>query len=851
MLEAESRERVRDSAIALFWLSIVAGLAAWLVLAQVAQHLASQYPLFFGVGQAVLWLYFGLNALAYVRYRGGEFGPAIVLADVVTSLAALLWVAAASGGVASPVLLLACVKVAAYGLVFGAAVGVLAATLLGVSLLAFLAVAGLLGVEAFVLPLSPSLRLELQFGYFLVFTAALGLLVWVWSDLSRRERRHRAEAQRARWAAERERHALGTTNALLRVSNALAHLADPQNLLNTALAVGRELLRAELASALLWSEESHDYRHVAVSGQGEDGGQPLVRERLGGDQAPDLEWVRSLGHCVIVGAPIGFLGSIPRQPALVAPIKVDSHFHGVLQFVRTAERPFTQYDIRLADGLATQLALALERARLVEQSYRLLRAVESTEEGVLILDRGARIRFVNPAFCRLFGYAWEAVARNPATDFAEPPSEGWDSVYESIRTHHHWRGEILVRHCDGSLVPVRLHANSIVDPQGGIEGIVAILEDIRAEKEMQEQLARANRLAAAGELAAGLAHELNNAIAAILGQAALAKGGGDGAAFEAVLQRIEGQAQRMAALVADMLGFARPTPPKLARVRLADLAVAIADLFAPQCKQRRVAFELEDLSRGFEVKADAAQIQQVLMNLLTNALQALPEAGGGRIVVRVSAAGSVGAIEVEDNGHGIAPEIMPRIFDPFFTTKKSGTGLGLSISYAIAREHGGQLTVRSRPGFGATFRLELPGAEAEERQQPATADPPPQQHALVVDDDEVVANALATLLEQEGLWVAKAVTGQEAIRRCAKEDWDAVFLDVRLPDLSGPEVYRWLSEHRPELARRVVFVSGGLWRPIARDSRMRVGSQPTLAKPYSPEKLKLVLEALQQLRHAA
>ncbi len=842
---------MRGSAVALFWLSVVAGLTAWLVLEQVAQQLRPQHPLRFGVGEAVLWWYFAVNALAFVRYRRGEPGPRIVLAQAVTSMIALLWVAAVSGGLVSPVILLACVQVAAYGLVVNPAVGVLTGMLFALGLLLFAIVGGVWRIETFVLPLTPSLRLELQFAYFFVFATALGLFVWLAGDLARRERKSRAEAQRVRSAAQRERHALGTTNALLRASNALAHLADPRELLDAALRVGRELLRAEFSSALLWSEEFQSYSHFTVRGESQDAAQRQVRQNLASDEVPDLAWVRSLGHCVILGAPVGFAASVPGQCALVAPLKVERHFHGVLQFVRSVEHPFTQYDIRLADGLATQLALALERARLVEQSYRLLRAVESTEEGVLILDREGRIRFANRAFSQMFGYTWDDIAGKLATDFAEPLPEGWGSVYESVQVRHQWRGEISARHRDGSLVPVRLHANTIVDPQGTVEGIVAIFEDIRAEKEIQEQLARANRLAAAGELAAGLAHELNNAIAAILGQISLATAAANGVVVERALQRIEGQAQRMAALVADMLGFARPTPPKFACVRLSDLAGTAVELFAPQCAQRRVQLEFEDTSSGFEVKADPGLIQQVLMNLLTNALQALPETDGGRIVVRTSASGGVGAIEVEDNGMGIAPETMSRIFDPFFTTKKSGSGLGLSISYAIVREHHGNLTVRSRLGLGTTFRLELPGVPGAEAQELRRSPELPKPHALVVDDDEIVAETLATMLQREGLSVEKAFTGRDAIDRCTSRDWDAVFLDLRLPDLSGSDVYRWLTENRPELARRVVFVSGGLWRKTATNFRSRLESQPTLRKPCSPEELKSVLLALQQLRRAA
>ncbi|MCX8072413.1 MAG: ATP-binding protein [Candidatus Binatia bacterium] len=825
-----------------------AGIVAGVLLYQVGKDHEYLPPLFFAVSQALLWLYLGVSVLTCLRYRSGEFGPRTVACDILTTLAVLLWIGVATGGVASPVALLAGAKVAISGLMFGAATGAVAAGFASMFLGSFAAMNRLVGARAEELV---ALHGEFFWAYCLAYGVTVTAFVWAALHLATNAAESRVEAQRARRAVERERQALATTHALLRVSNAFSQLAEPRELLETALEVGRELLHADFGTALLWNEETRAYREVAASGLG--AGKDELRGEVSGEHAKDLEWARSLGHCVIAGARIGFESQAGADTSvLLVPLKVENHFHGVLQFVRSRERPFTQYEIRLADGLGTQLALALERARLVEQSYRLLRAVESTGEGVLILDHRGRIQFANRAFLQVFGYDWEAVRGRVATDFAQPPALGWSALNESIVSRRHWRGEIEVRDGNGTLVPVRLHANSIVDPQGNIEGVVAIVEDVRAEKEIQEQLTRANRLAAAGELAAGLAHELNNALAAILSQTSMALSAAtpDPALFKRTLDRIEGQARRMAGLVSAVLGFARPKPPQLQRVRLSELAQATVELFAPECLRRGVEMRVEDQSHGLKVEADPAQVQQVLMNLLTNALHALRKEPGGNITVRVIRAGDFGAIEVEDNGTGIPAELLPRIFDPFFTTKKAGTGLGLSVSYAIAREHRGNLTVHSQLGSGSTFRLELPVAQpASAAVRVVASSPTPVRHALVVDDDDLVATGLASMLEREGLQVERAASGQEAIDRCASRYWDAVFLDLRLPDISGLDVYRWLAEHRPDVARGVVFVSGGLWRGSG--WRARLPDQPVLAKPCSAEELRAVLSTVRQLRDAA
>ncbi|HJV95580.1 MAG TPA: ATP-binding protein, partial [Albitalea sp.] len=198
---------------------------------------------------------------------------------------------------------------------------------------------------------------------------------------------------------------------------------------------------------------------------------------------------------------------------------------------------------------------------------------------------------------------------------------------------------------------------------------------------------------------------------------------------------------------------------------------------------------------------------------------------------------------VRDSGVGIPPEDLPRVFDPFFSTKEQGNGLGLSVSYTIVQAHGGEMTVRSVAGEGTAFTVRLPAAVAAEGDAPRTV--------LLVDDDSAVAETLAGMLAREGLSVQCVATGEEALAAVARDSFDAVFLDVRLPDIPGQEVYARLAAEHPDVARRVIFVTGGLWRVESRGLREKLPPQPTLSKPCTLAQIREALRLLRDTRVAA
>jgi len=406
-----------------------------------------------------------------------------------------------------------------------------------------------------------------------------------------------------------------------------------------------------------------------------------------------------------------------------------------------------------------------------------------------------------------------------------------------------WRGETTIRRRDGTSLPITLNASLIRDADGKVQGAVVILEDISEQKRFQEQMQRADRLAAVGELAAGIAHEINNALAAIFGQTDELDTRTPADMREA-LGRVDAQARRIADIVQGVLGFARPRPPSPVPVDLASLTAKTLELVRHDLARQSVRLETSYAPDLPPAQADPQQLQQVLLNLFGNAIQAMAGRADAWLRVEVFGVGDQLAVRATDGGPGIAPDVLPRIFDPFFSTKAEGSGLGLSVSYAIARAHGGDLRVDSTPGVGTSFTLFLPIAAAPSAGTEI-------ERALLVDDDPDVAEALTAMLVKEGLRVVHALTAAEGLALLESERWDAVFLDVRLPDLSGPEIFRRLAETNPALAQRVVFVTGGVWRSESR-LRQELPPQPVLAKPCTQDEVRRVLRQLRaQGRQAA
>jgi len=295
--------------------------------------------------------------------------------------------------------------------------------------------------------------------------------------------------------------------------------------------------------------------------------------------------------------------------------------------------------------------------------------------------------------------------------------------------------------------------------------------------------------------------------------------------------------------------MARRHPPERGHVSVNHLLREAVELLSFELRIANVELEY-DLEKGLPlVWADGHQLKQVVVNLVTNARQAVQDAPRPRrlgLVTRSDAASRVVRIEVADNGPGIAPEIVGRVFDPFFTTKPEGegTGLGLALVRGIVEGHGGIIQVESRPGEGARFVIELPfGTPPDATDEPDSGDaalPVAGKTILVVDDEPAVAALLAEALSRDGYKVDVAANGAIALRMLGARSYDLIISDSGMPVLGGRELYREVERREPHLTRRFVFVTGDILNPRTRAFLTRTGA-PQLEKPFTVESVKRVV----------
>jgi PAS domain S-box-containing protein len=335
--------------------------------------------------------------------------------------------------------------------------------------------------------------------------------------------------------------------------------------------------------------------------------------------------------------------------------------------------------------------------------------------------------------------------------------------------------------------------------------------------EKQVQLVQAAKMSALGQLVSGVAHELNNPLSVIVGygQLLLAR-----EVPTAVLRPIElmvSQADRMAKIVRNLLLFARQRPAERTTVNVNEVMEQTLALRLNQLAVSGIAVE-KKFARGLPpVMADPHQLEQVFLNLLLNAEQAMLEGkSGGRIILNttLSRDGRMVHAEVIDDGPGIPQDALPHVFEPFFSTKPvgSGTGLGLSVSYGIVEDHGGHLVVESRPGR-TVFRLELPVAQSKAAQRAAPAGSPmivtgEGRIALVVEDEASVLDLIVTILSQTGWRVDVATGGREGLERVRGQHYDLIVSDIRMPDGDGESFYRAAIQDDPALGQRFIFITG-------------------------------------------
>jgi PAS domain S-box-containing protein len=430
----------------------------------------------------------------------------------------------------------------------------------------------------------------------------------------------------------------------------------------------------------------------------------------------------------------------------------------------------------------------------------------------------------------------------------------WDRFVQRLRDGKSDQEEYRIYRDDRAIIWVRDRAQ-VRGGEGEPRHVAGVLTDITAEKSLEEQLRQSQKLEGIGRLAGGIAHDFNNLLTVIKGFSEMIQAGlGSGHPLLPAVQQVQKAADRGASLTGQLLAFSRRVP---LQPRVFDVNTVLAE--TEKMLRRVIGEDIELLilpgrQLGW-IKADPAQLDQILLNLAVNARDAMPH--GGKLTIQTTSVvltsesgrlppdlppGPYVLLAVHDTGQGMTPEVLEHIFEPFFTTKEfgKGTGLGLSIVYGIVKQHQGHIEAASQPGQGTTFRIYFPQTADRESLPAAVVRPKGGSRTgtetiLLVEDEEMVRAVAATVLQQRGYHLLQARNGMEALRvaRSHGRDIDLLVTDVIMPQMNGEQLYQQLSAGQPGL--KVLYVSG-YSDPVL--GRYALSSDHLLlAKPFTAEHL--------------
>lgn len=491
-------------------------------------------------------------------------------------------------------------------------------------------------------------------------------------------------------------------------------------------------------------------------------------------------------------------------------------------------------------GVARDVTADRARAEALERSEaRYERLVESAADAIFTLDGDLRFTSVNRALEETTGRDRTTLLGRSALELCDVRDCAiMEGALRATLAGERPRVEVRLIGAGGEPRPASLIAAPILE-RGVITGALGIVRDVTDEKRLVEQLLQQEKLAAIGQLVSGVAHELNNPLAGLLAFSQLLMSQPEPTEERRrAVESINHEARRASKIVRNLLTFARRHQPERQATNLNQIVTDTVELRRYALRVAHVDLVLaldESLPATW---ADPFQLQQVVLNLLTNAEQAMEGWSGERkIGFETLQRGDTLVLRVTDSGPGIDERSLERIFTPFFTTKEvgKGTGLGLSISDGIVREHGGRIDVSSQPGAGATFTVELPWIappKAEDGAAEAAAGGSARmRRILVADDESSVREALQLFLRSLGHKVDVAGSGLEAIERLESHQYDAILLDLRMPDVAGDAVYRRLLDRDPRMAMRVIFVTGDAHSGPAGEFIAESG-RPFISKPF-------------------
>ena len=511
----------------------------------------------------------------------------------------------------------------------------------------------------------------------------------------------------------------------------------------------------------------------------------------------------------------------------------------------------------------------MERLLHREQEFA-RRLMDSFPDLVVALDKEARYTFASPQVYQVLGYLpGELIGKRMGSRTDPQDRAALLELFDDLISNRLSEGQIEYRtqHKNGDWRLFRASARPLHDEKGCTTGVIASARDITDQQRLQQQLIQSERLAAMGQMIAGVAHELNNPLTAILGVTELLR---DQSSDETVRRRLElahRQARRAAHIVQNLLVFSRPSTPCSTLLHLADLLQRTLQLHEHSLRANQVHVDFVARPDLPTVQGDSNQLTQVFLNLIVNAEQAIREVREqGTLRIRLGVVGERVLITFQDDGVGIRRETLPRIFDPFFTTKRPGrgTGLGLSICMAIVREHNGDISAQSLSDGGSVFTVSLPvctqtqalsapvsAPAIAEQESASTAAPLAGRKILVVDDEESILELVSDSMTARGCEVDRAASSESALALAAQNAYDVILCDLNLKSEAGHPVSGYDLHERicESLAARsvaqppFVFMTGDLVQSSIGEQAGRDGKF-FLQKPFRMAELCSLLNEL-------